>query len=76
MWAYHLKTWLEEAQEEDNSDPSSWHIILDMVQLEFETGELSTEFTWATIVLMPEGGGKYHGIGLLGVIRKVIAIII
>ena len=36
-----------------------------MVQLEFETGELATEFTWDTIVLLLKGGGEYRGIGLL-----------
>ena len=32
------------------------------------------ECTWATYILIPKGGGEYHGIGLVEVIWKAIAI--
>ena len=32
--------------------------------------------TWNTVILLPKGGDEYQGIGLVGVIWKVISIII
>ena len=39
-------------------------------------GEFATECTWDTIILLPKGGGNYHYIGMVEVIREVISIII
>ena len=52
----HLKIWLAMAWSEEKPDPSRWIIVVEMVQLEFETGELETKFTQATTVLLPNGG--------------------
>ena len=34
------------------------------------------EETWQAVVLIPKGGGKYHGIGLMEVIWKAVAVIL
>ena len=47
----HLKIWLAMAWSEEKPDPSRWIIVVEMVQLEFET-----KFTQATTVLLPNGG--------------------
>ena len=49
---------------------------MDMVQVAFDTRELAMECKWDTFVLLLKGGGDYHGIGLVEVIWKVVAIII
>ena len=76
MQADKLRTWLAAARAEYNPDPYRLRIVMEMVQLEFDMGELDTECMWDTIVLLPKGGGEYHNIRLVEVIWKVIAIII
>ena len=34
------------------------------------------ERTWDNVVLITKGGGKYHGIGLVEVIWKIISVIV
>jgi len=38
----------------------------------WESGTIPTQMTWMIIVLLPKGGGDYHGIGLLDPIWKVV----
>ena len=45
MQAEHLKSWLAAAKEEEKSDPSRWKIVVEIIHLEFVTGELATECT-------------------------------
>ena len=63
-----LKTWILAAWTEENTDTSRCSIFVEIIQLEFFTGELVLECTWATGALIPKGGGEYHGIGLVEVI--------
>ena len=45
------------AQAEENSDPSRWNIVVEIVQLVFYTGDLAMDFMWYTTVLLPGNGG-------------------
>ena len=38
MWVDHLKIWIVEAWAEENTDSYRCHIVVEMVQLTFETG--------------------------------------
>ena len=49
---------------------------MEIIQLVFDIGELELDFTWNNVILLPKGGGEYCGIGLVGVIWKVIFTII
>ena len=40
MWVEHLKFWLAAERAEEKADPSRWWIVVDMVWLAFETGDL------------------------------------
>ena len=72
----HLKICPAAVQEEENPDPSRSWIVLEMVQLAFDTGELATECTWATFIILTKGSGNYRIIGLIEVIWKVISIMV
>lgn len=73
----HLKLWLEEAEAKTNPDDTKWLKVLELIQAVFGQGELPTKLFWLTIVLLPNGGGDFHGIQLVEVIwEEVIAIII
>ena len=74
MRAEHLKIWLATARAEENTDPSRWWIVVDIINLAFVTGELATECKWDTIVIIPKGNVEYHIIGLVEVLWKVIGI--
>ena len=50
MLAEHLKIWIAAARAEENPDPSREWIVVDIIYLTFVTGELTTDFTWDTIV--------------------------
>ena len=76
MRAENLKRWIETAREEGNLDPSRWRIVVEIIHLEFETGELVSECTWSNNVLLLKGGGKYREIVLVVVLGKLIDIII
>ena len=58
------------------TDPSRSWIAVEIIQLAFDIGELVLDCTWDTVILLPKGGGEYQGIGLVGVLWKVISIII
>ena len=49
-----------------------WEALLQLVQVVWEEGRIPTQLGWVVTVLIPNGGGDYHGIGLLKPIWKVI----
>ena len=55
---------------------SHWQKVAVLVQAEFQEGRLAEEATRQAVVLIPEGGGDYHGIDLVEVVRKVVTLII
>jgi hypothetical protein len=44
---------------------NKWHFFVKLMQTIWERGCVPEEMTLEIIVLLPKGGGKYHGIGLL-----------
>ena len=71
-----LKAWLRAARREENPDTTHWETLVSLVQHAFETGELPADMAWATVVLLPKGGGQFRGIGLLESIWKLITSIL
>ena len=51
-------------------------MVLDLVQLEFQEGQLAEEDTCQTVVLIPKEKKDYWGIGLVEVMWKVVAAIL
>jgi hypothetical protein len=49
-----------------------WRALAQLVQAVWEEGRISLQLGWVVTVLIPKGGGDYHGIGLLEPIWKVI----
>ena len=49
--------------------------VVVMVQAAFHEGRLVEEATRKAMVLIPKGGGGYHGIGLVGVVWNVVTVI-
>ena len=50
--------------------------VAELVQTAFGEGRLVEEATWQAVVLIPKGGKEYRGIGLVGVMWKVVAAIL
>ncbi len=48
---------------------------MDLVQLIWEQGEISTQMLWAVIVLTPKENGDYHKIGLIDPFQKAIQLL-
>ncbi len=70
MKAEHLKEWLcgirhEKAVESAEGAGDCWRLFVSLVQAIWESGTMPTQIGWMLIVLLPKGGGDYHGIGLL-----------
>ena len=76
MRAEDLKQWLASAGRKENPDTRAWDTLVDLVQHIFREGDLPTEMPWSAMVLLPKGGGDYHGIGLLEIIWKLVTTII
>ena len=55
-------------EEEESSDYYRWHIVVEIIQLVFDIGDLESDCTWDTVILIPKDGGAYHIIGLVEVI--------
>ena len=77
MKTKHLKEWLvdvkrEEAEEGVEGIGDRWRMFVQLLQAVWESGTIPTQMTWMIIILLPKGGGNYHGIGLLDPIWKVI----
>ena len=41
---------------------------MEIIQLVFDIGDLESDCTWDTVILIPKDGGAYHIIGLVEVI--------
>jgi hypothetical protein len=80
MWAEPLTGWLKGAKLEENPKmgPANvgagedWEVLVKLVQAVWDEGKVPTQLGWVITVLIPKGGGDYHGIGLLKPIWKVI----
>ena len=44
--------------------------------MEFRDGVIAEESTWKSVVLILKGGGNHHGIGLLEVVCKAVAVVL
>jgi hypothetical protein len=69
--------WLSDAvrEEEEQSNIGlghKWWVFVKMMQAIWEHGSVPEQMRWETIVLLPKGGGDYHGIGLLEPFWKVV----
>ncbi len=49
-----------------------WRLFVALLQAIWTTGSVPTQMSWMIVILLPKGGGDYHGIGLLNPIWKVI----
>ncbi len=70
MKAEHLKEWLQGIRREETEKSAEgagdhWRLFVALVQVTWESGTVPTQMSWMVIVLLPKGGGDYHGIGLL-----------
>ena len=54
-------------------EPTKWEMVVELLQTAFQDGVLAEEATWQAVVLILEGGGDYHGIGLVEVVWKAVA---
>jgi hypothetical protein len=76
-----VKAWLRDVQlEEDPKDGpanvakgtgDNWRLFTSLAQAVWEHGEIPPQLLWVVVVLIPKGGGDYHGIGLLEPMWKV-----
>ena len=88
MRSKHLKGWLAASKREKraaekgegNTDGeegvSHWENLVELIQTEFREGELAEEAMWQAVVIIPKGIQEYRGIGLVGVMWKVVAAIL
>ena len=51
-------------------------MVVELIKTSFWEGELVEEADWQAVVLISKGGGDYHGIGLMEVMWKVVAVIL
>jgi hypothetical protein len=70
LQAKHIKVWLWGVVQEENEQTIAgrgykWHIFVWLMQTIWEHGCMPEQMTWEIIVLLPKGGGNYHGIGLI-----------
>jgi len=80
MRAEHLKGWLNVAKLEENpkTGPANvgagehWEALVKLVQAVWDERKIPIQLGWVVTVLIPKGGGDYHGIGLLEPIWKII----
>jgi hypothetical protein len=84
MRAKHAKEWLWGICQEDDPErlgggPGNgdhWCLFVQLVQAAWTHGEIPHQLLWIIVILIPNGGGDYRGIGLLEPIWKVIERII
>ena len=64
-----LKEWLRGIIQEENTGTEgsgdNWRLLVQLVQVIWEKGEIPTQMKWITIILIPKGKGGFCGIGLL-----------
>jgi hypothetical protein len=56
---------MEEEQAAHAGRGDKLRIFLRLIQAIWEQGSAPKQMTWEIIILLPKGGGNYHGIGLL-----------
>ena len=71
MKVEHIKAWLWEETREKYPDTETWDKVVSVIQVAFWEGYIPEALMWKTIVLIPKGGGKYRGIGLVETTWKV-----
>ncbi len=83
MRAEHVSEWLHGVQREEDPEGQgadgagdSWHFFVQLVQAVWAHGVIPRQLLWSIVVLIPKGGGDYHGIRLLEPIWKCIERII
>ena len=60
----------------EERDPTKWERVVNLVQTAFWGGVLEEEETWQAVVLIPEWGGDYRGIGIVFMVWKAVAVIL
>jgi hypothetical protein len=78
--AEHIKAWLRGAKKEEDPETAAshvgagktWHEFICLCSSIWNTGAIPQQMCWVITVLIPKGGGEYHGIGLLEPIWKVL----
>jgi hypothetical protein len=78
MRAKLFKGWLDEIQHgekaarenpgREGADPEAgckWRIFVELIQAIWERGEIPEQMSWMIILLLPNGGGDFWGMGLL-----------
>ncbi len=50
----------------------SWHLFVQLVQAAWAHGTIPCQLLWIIVVLIPKGGGDYHGIRMLEPVWKCI----
>jgi hypothetical protein len=84
MRAKHVKEWLQGIKREENpagqggipGNGDNWHLFLRLIQAAWTNSIIPCQLLWIIVILIPNGGGNYHDIGLLEPIWKVIEQII
>jgi hypothetical protein len=78
--AEHIKVWLREAKKAEDPEiaashikaSKTWHEFVCLCSSIWNTGTIPQQMCWVITVLIPKGGGEYHGIRLLEPIWKVL----
>ena len=71
-----LKGWLVEASRETDPMTYRWQLLVQLIQTTFKDGAVPEEVAWSTMVFLPKLRGQYWGIGLVGVVWKVYAMVV
>ena len=58
------KTWIREAIMEKDPETEKWEKLVSIMQAAFQDEYISEALAWKMMVLIPNGGGGYRGIGL------------
>ncbi len=80
MHAEDIKQWLrgitlkEDPKKRPNNvgEGNNWLLLVGLIQVIWTQGKITQQLTWVIVVLLPKGGGDYHGIGLLQPLWKVV----
>jgi hypothetical protein len=83
MHAEHVKDWLWGVRWEKDAkgqgahgNGDNWQLFAHLVQATWTYSIVPPQLLWIIVIVIPKGGGDYHGIGLLEPIWKVIEWII
>ena len=71
MHAEDVKAWLHgiKLEEDPKTGPNNenagnnWHRFVALIQAIWDHGDIPPQLLWMIVVLIPKGGGDYHGIG-------------